>query len=129
MLEKVGEGIRIHDTTDPPLSVGDMVNIERGKRGGPVKRPKGALHTVGMDISYGEGISPGGHKYCLILVDAALQRRNQSHVDIRFAERLERPHLLIEQRFASQGLEDLVRKSIQLKVDFDAVTTIGNECD
>jgi hypothetical protein len=43
--------------------------MKRGVGGGPVTRPPRALHTVGIDIGYGDGKSPGGYQYCLFLVD------------------------------------------------------------
>jgi hypothetical protein len=56
---------------DPPLSIGDMATINRNCHGTLLSQPKLALHTVGMDIGYGKGTSPGRHKYALTLVDLA----------------------------------------------------------
>jgi hypothetical protein len=47
------------------------VNINRGAHGGPVPRPSWARHTIGANIGYGEGVGPGGYKYCLFLVNLA----------------------------------------------------------
>ena len=55
----------------PLLSVGDVVNIKRRKRGGKVPSPSCALNVVGMDIGYVESGGPEGQKYCLMLVDAS----------------------------------------------------------
>jgi hypothetical protein len=66
-------GNRLHVTTDrePPLTIGDTVNINRGSRGGPVTKPPCARHTINANIGYGEGVGPGGYKYCLFLVNLA----------------------------------------------------------
>ncbi len=58
-------------TKEPPLTIGDMSTMKRGARGGPIPRPLHALHTVGVNIGYGDGKSPGGYQYCLFLVDLA----------------------------------------------------------
>jgi hypothetical protein len=55
--------------SEPILSVGNIVNIKRGRKGKSLQRPKTALDVVGMDIGYGDGTSPGGFKYTLLLVD------------------------------------------------------------
>jgi hypothetical protein len=49
-----------------------MATINRNKHGKLLSRPTKALHTVSMYIRYyGEGTSPGGHKYALTLVNLA----------------------------------------------------------
>ena len=48
-----------------------MVNLKRGSKGKLLERPKHKLHTVGMDIGYGDGKSPGGFTHCLVIVDLA----------------------------------------------------------
>ena len=55
--------------SEPILSVGNVVNIRRGRKSKSLKRPKTPLNVVGMDIGYGDGTSPGGFKYTLLLVD------------------------------------------------------------
>jgi hypothetical protein len=69
MLELTGTGLQVFHDTEPPLTIGDMATINRNKSGKLLSRPAHALTTVGMDIGYGEGTSPGGHKYALTLVD------------------------------------------------------------
>jgi hypothetical protein len=69
ILEAVGTGIKVVDVSEPIMSVGDVVNIQRGHKGKSLTRPKTALDVVGMDIGYGDGTSPGGFKYTLLLVD------------------------------------------------------------
>jgi hypothetical protein len=54
-----------------PLTIGNMATITRNPHGKLLQRPQKAMATVGMDIGYGEGTSPGGHKYALTLVDLA----------------------------------------------------------
>jgi hypothetical protein len=71
MLELTGTGLKVFHDTEPPLTIGDMATINRNKSGKLLSRPTQALTTVGMDIGYGEGTSPGGHKYALTLVDLA----------------------------------------------------------
>ena len=65
----VATGIRLSETFEPPLSIGDVVNIKRGPSGSALPRPTSALHRVGVDIGFGDGVSPGGFRYCLMLVD------------------------------------------------------------
>jgi transposase InsO family protein len=71
MLEQTGDGLQVYHEGTPPLSIGDMATITRNRHGKLLTRPAQALHTVGMDIGYGEGTSPGGYKYALTLVDLA----------------------------------------------------------
>jgi transposase InsO family protein len=71
MLESTGTGLHVYHEGDPPLTIGDMATINRTKHGKLLQRPKKTLETVGMDIGYGKGISPGGHKYALTLFDLA----------------------------------------------------------
>ena len=59
------------DTGDPPLSLGSVVNVERGCKGRSIVRPLKALNVVGMDICYGDGVSPSGYSYCFMLVGRA----------------------------------------------------------
>ena len=70
MLE-TGTGLHVMHEGSPPLTIGDMATINRNKHGKLLDRPTTALHTVGMDIGYGGGTSPGGYKYALTLVDFA----------------------------------------------------------
>jgi hypothetical protein len=69
LLESVGTGIHVVHDRDAPTTISDMLTIRRNPHGGLLERPVHALHTVGMDIGYGDGTSPGGHKYALTLVD------------------------------------------------------------
>ena len=62
------------DVSEPILSVGDVVNIQRGCKGKSLTRPKTALDVVGMDIRYGDGTFPGGFKYTLLLVDRTTRK-------------------------------------------------------
>ena len=70
-LPFLGDGLHVTTDREPPMTIGDTVNINRGARGGPVPRPPRARHTIGADIGFGEGSGPGGYKYCLFLVDLA----------------------------------------------------------
>jgi hypothetical protein len=45
----------------------DTININGGARGGPVAKHPRDRHTISADIGYGEGVGPGGYKYCLDL--------------------------------------------------------------
>jgi hypothetical protein len=69
ILAELGTGIEVKDSTGLLLSVCDVVNLKRGCHGKLLTPPKAALDAVGMDIDYGEGVSPGGYRYCLMLVD------------------------------------------------------------
>jgi hypothetical protein len=71
ILEQTGTGLHVIHEGAPPLTIGDMATINQNKHGKLLERPKQALHTVGMDIGYGDGTSPGGYKYALTLVDFA----------------------------------------------------------
>jgi transposase InsO family protein len=70
-LESIGTSLHVVHESDPPLTIGDMATIPRNNHGKLLRHPSKALHTVGMDIGYGEGTSPGGFKYALTLVDLA----------------------------------------------------------
>ena len=70
VLEAVSTSIKVVDVSEPIFSVGDVVNIQRGRKGKSLlTRPKTALDVIGMDIGYGVGTSPDGFNYTLILVD------------------------------------------------------------
>lgn len=71
MLELTGNGLKVSHDADPPLSIGDMATITRNRSGKLLSCPTAALTTVGINIGYGEGTSPGGHKHALTLVDLA----------------------------------------------------------
>ena len=62
------------DVSEPILSVGNVVNIQRGRKGKSLTRPKMALDVIGMDIKYGNGTSPGAFKYTLLLVNRATHK-------------------------------------------------------
>jgi hypothetical protein len=66
-----GDGLHVTTDWEPPLTIGDTVNVNRGARGGAIPKPPGAQHTIGADIRYGEDVGPGGFKYCLFLVGLA----------------------------------------------------------
>jgi hypothetical protein len=68
MLEHTGTGLHVIKDRDAPMTLGDVTAIARNPRGKLLQRPTNTLHTVGMDIGYGEGTSPGGYKYALTLV-------------------------------------------------------------
>jgi hypothetical protein len=69
LLESTGTGIKVIKDREGPSTVGDFATIRRNKHGKLLDQPTCSLHTVGMDIGYGEGTSPGGFKYALTLVD------------------------------------------------------------
>jgi hypothetical protein len=70
-LEETGTGLQVVKDTQGPLTLGEVTTISRNKHGKILDTPPQSLHTVGMDIGYGEGTSPGGYKYVLTLVDFA----------------------------------------------------------
>jgi hypothetical protein len=49
-LQHLGTGVHVADLGEPLLSVGSVVNIQRGRAGRSLTRPTKALDTVGMDI-------------------------------------------------------------------------------
>ena len=53
-------------------TLGEIANRPKGKRGKKLKHRNQPLQLVGMDIGYGNGTSPGGVNYMLILVDAEI---------------------------------------------------------
>ena len=69
LLAKVNQGGTVTDFGETPLSIGNFVNIRKGKRGKKSKIPLPG-DTICCDIGYGDGISPGGHRYCLVVVDS-----------------------------------------------------------
>jgi Integrase core domain len=50
----------------PALAV---LHIRRRRRGKSAK-PCAPGHTLCVDIGFGDGVSPGGHRFCLVIVDA-----------------------------------------------------------
>jgi hypothetical protein len=72
-LEHTGQGLHVVQDKDAPTTLGDITTISRNQKGKLLSRPPTSLHTVGMDIGYGEGTSPGGYKYALTLVDYAMR--------------------------------------------------------
>ncbi len=70
-LEEVGEGIQVTDLAEDVESTDDFINSIKRKRGGAKTPASRKLELVGMDIGYGDGVLPGGYKYCLTLVDSA----------------------------------------------------------
>jgi hypothetical protein len=69
LLETTGTGIKVIKDREGPSTIGDFTTIRRNNHGKLLDQPLRALHTVGMDIGYGEGTSPGGYKYALPPVD------------------------------------------------------------
>ena len=68
-LEEVCQGGKVTDLGETPLSIGNFVNRKRGRRGKRAALPRPG-HTLCLDVGVGDGISPGGHRYCLVVVDA-----------------------------------------------------------
>ena len=62
-------GGKVTDLGETPLSIGNFVNRKRGRRGKRAALPRPG-HTLCLDVGFGDGISPGGHRYCLVVVDA-----------------------------------------------------------
>ena len=62
-------GGKVTDFGETPVSIGNFVNIKRGRRRRKAKTPPPG-HTICVDIGFGDDISPGGHKYCLVIVNA-----------------------------------------------------------
>jgi hypothetical protein len=55
-----------------PSSLGSFATIPKSKRGGTLDRTKYCyLDAVHMDIAFGDGVSVGGFRYALILIDRA----------------------------------------------------------
>jgi hypothetical protein len=71
MLERTSTGVKVVHAGNSLLTIGDMATINYNRHGCLLTRPKKALHTIRMDIGYGKGTSPGGHKYALTFVDLA----------------------------------------------------------
>jgi hypothetical protein len=60
LLEDTGKGIHVVKDSEVPEMLGDFATIRRDNLGKLLQRPAAqTLHTVGMDIGYGEGTSPG----------------------------------------------------------------------
>jgi hypothetical protein len=74
ILADLGDGLAVDHRVEPhpgdvDISLGTVVNQKRRKRNRNSKEPTRRLQKVSMDIGYGHGASPGGAKYCLVLVD------------------------------------------------------------
>ena len=59
ILPHCGSGLKVPLSEDTCLSVGDVANIHRTKCGSRITHSPEANHTVGADIGYGDGTSPG----------------------------------------------------------------------
>ena len=70
LLEQTGSGIQVVSDGQSPNNLGDMSTVIRKNKSKAKSPSKSKLHTVGMDLGYGNGTSPGGYKYCLTLVDS-----------------------------------------------------------
>jgi len=68
-LMHVSVGGKLTNLGEAPPSIGSFVNLRRGRRGKKARIPP-VGHTLCMDIGFGDGISPGGHRYCLVVVDS-----------------------------------------------------------
>jgi hypothetical protein len=70
-LEETGTGLQVVKDAQGSITLGEVTTISRNNHGKILDHPLKSLHTVGIDIGYGEGTSPGGYKYVLTLVDFA----------------------------------------------------------
>lgn len=78
ILSKMFKNCAVSEHGELPLSVGDMVNKKKGRCGKQSQLPTQAGNTICADIECGDGVSPGGHRHCLVMVDKATQ---QSWID------------------------------------------------
>jgi hypothetical protein len=85
-LEHTRQGLHVLQDKDAPTTLSDITTISRNNKGKLLSRPATSLHTVGMDIGYGEGTSPGGYKYALTLVDYATRYTWTSGLKNKMAE-------------------------------------------
>ena len=69
LLSKLETGISVVDSDQDIPTIGELVNQKRGKRRRKKSKATVSLEVVGCDIGYGDGISVGGAKYVLVLVD------------------------------------------------------------
>ena len=69
VLSDLGSGIHVLNNQNDVQTVGKLVNRRRGKRRRKASKAEYPLHVVGMDIGYGQGASPWGYKYVLVLTD------------------------------------------------------------
>jgi hypothetical protein len=69
VLQETFANCTVSQHGEKPLSISDFVNKKQGRKGKKSRRPKQAGHTICADIGYGDGTSPGGYRYCLVLVD------------------------------------------------------------
>jgi hypothetical protein len=60
VLEQSGTGLKVVNDGEAPLTLGDIANIRRNNHDVVIDCPTQTLHTVGMDIGYGDSTSPGG---------------------------------------------------------------------
>ena len=69
LLSKLGTGVFVIDSDQDIPTIGELVNRKRGKRRRKGSKATVPLEVVGCDIGYGDGVSVGGSKYVLVLVD------------------------------------------------------------
>ena len=63
-------GLHVVNDGAPPLDLGDVATIPRGKRGRTHVKSNAFLDDVYSDIGYGDGRAPRGFTHCLVLVDS-----------------------------------------------------------
>ena len=63
-------GIHVINDGVPPMDLGDVATIPRGKRGRSHVKSTTFLADVYTDIGYGDGRSPRGFTHCLVIVDS-----------------------------------------------------------
>ena len=69
MLSKLGTGVFVIDSDQDIPTIGELVNRKRGKRQRKGSKATVPLEVVSCDIGYGDGVSVGGSKYVIVLVD------------------------------------------------------------
>ena len=69
LLSKVGTGVSVVDSDQDIPTIGELVNHKRGQRWQKRSKTTVPLEVVGCNIGYGDGVSVGGAKYVLVLVD------------------------------------------------------------
>ncbi|MGL5814516.1 MAG: hypothetical protein ACRCYW_14455, partial [Aeromonas sp.] len=121
VLTKACEGGSVVNLKEKPISIGDLVNIRRNRRGKKAQIPPPG-HTICVDMGYGDGVSPGGHQYALVIIDAGSRQcwsyglRDKSGATLAAA---------FQQYFADIG-PDRTSQLVRMLTDFDTSLIRGD---
>jgi hypothetical protein len=73
VLKHLRTGLQLTNPCHPPTTISNMVNINSSLANSSLAPRLNFILTVGIDIGYGNGKSPGGFTHILVLIDPSTQ--------------------------------------------------------